>query len=256
MIKQKLSFLLLNLIIAASTIAGTIDTACPQHAIYGAARGLAVDQELCRTGYAIGYSYHYKDPVYSVTRLTNTSVKGKVKRTDSFREDTDIPANYRARLSDYKGTVYDRGHMTPAGDMSWNYTAMIESFYLTNMIPQNASLNRGAWRQLEITVREWATIHKDIYVYTGPVFSNNYTSIGNGVAVPQELFKIVYDPTKNMAIAFVIPNLDIAVTDIPGYIVSIDEVERLTGLDFFPDMPYNKLTVKQQVSTIEAWSKR
>jgi len=254
--KQKLSFLLLNVILAVSAIAGTIDTSCPQHAIYGAATGVSVSQELCRTGYAVGYSYHYKNPAYSVTRLTNTSVKGNIKRVDSFKEDIDIPVEHRAHLSDYKGTQYDRGHMTPAGDMSWNYTAMIESFYLSNMIPQNASLNRGAWRQLETTVREWATIHKDIYVYTGPVFTNNYISIGRGVAVPQELFKIVYDPAKNMAIAFIIPNSDITVMEIPDHVVSIEEVERLTGLDFFPHMPYNKITVKQQVSTIEAWSKK
>lgn len=253
MMKQKLSFLLLS--VTLSALAGTIDTSCPQHAIYGAATGAAVNQELCRTGYAVGYSYHYKNPAYSVTRLTNTSVKGTIKRVDSFKEDTSIPVEHRAHLADYKGMPYDRGHMTPAGDMSWNYNAMIESFYLSNMVPQNPSLNRGAWRQLETTVREWATIHKDIYVYTGPVFTNNYTSIG-GVAVPQELFKIVYDPAKNMAIAFIIPNSDITVMDIPDYIVSIEEVERLTGLDFFPKLPYNKISVKQQVSTIEAWSKK
>lgn len=254
--KQELSFLLLNVTVTLSALAGTIDISCPHHAIYGAATGAAVSQELCRTGYAVGYSYYYKDPVYSVTRLTDTSVKGKIKRVNSFKEDADIPVEHRAQLSDYKGTQYDRGHMTPAGDMTWNYTAMIESFYLSNMVPQNPSLNRGAWKQLETTVREWATIHKDIYVYTGPVFTNNYTSIGNGVAVPQELFKIVYAPAKNIAIAFIIPNSDITVMDLPNHVVSIDEVERLTGLDFFPKLPYNKISVKQHVSTIEAWSRR
>lgn len=246
---------ILGLTFSMTTFGGEIDTSCPQHVAYSAPKSEAVSQELCRIGYAVGYSYHYKDPVYSVVHLTKESAQGTVKRKDSFKEDASIPTQYRATLNDYKNTPYDRGHMTSAGDLSWSYDTMIESFYLSNMVPQNPSVNRGPFRMLEITVRNWAIKHGSLYVYTGPVFMNNYSVIGkSAVAVPQDVYKVVYDPALNKAIAFIIPNLlNVDVKDMTEYVVSIDEVERLTGIDFFPTMPADKKSVKEQISKMEEW---
>lgn len=242
--------------VTSTLLAGIIDDNCPDKVAYGAPISQAVDQEMCKTGYAIGYSYYYKDPVYSSVKITNASVQGTVKRKDAFREDTEIPAQYRATLADYKGVHWDRGHMTPAGDLNWHEMAMRDSFLLSNMVPQNSSLNRGPWKNLEIQIRQWAKLYGTLYIYTGPIFYNNYTVIGQGVAVPHELFKVVYDPKRNMAISFIVPNTDINSNNLAEYIVSIDNIEQVTGIDFFPHLPYNMRTALAQANSIAAWTTR
>lgn len=255
--KQKIILTIL-LLISSNCISGPIDFVCPQYVPAGAPIGKQISQELCKTGYAIGYSYYYKNPVYSVTYITPETLQAAVKRKDSFKEDKEIPAQYRATLNDYKSVhgQFDRGHMTPAGDLMWSYASMSDSFYLSNMVPQSPALNRGAWRQLEITVREWAQVKGSLYVITGPLYMSPVTSIGAGVAVPSYIFKIVYDPKLNSAIAFLVPNSDISVIDLPKYITTITVIEQLIGVDFFPNLPYNKKTMKNKMSTIEFWSTR
>jgi endonuclease G len=233
---------------------GEIDESCPQHVVYSAPVGKVISQELCRIGYAVGYSYQYKDPVYSVVNLTAKNSQGNVKRKDSFKADSSIPAEHRATLNDYQGAQYDRGHMTSAGDLSWSYDSMIESFLLTNMVPQNPSINRGAFRKLEMTVRDWAVTHEDLYVYTGPIFLDNYESIGQQVAIPDSVFKIVYKPANNKAIAFIIPNkLNTVVGELSGYVVSIEEIENKIGVEFFPTMPENLKFIKKEISSMDLW---
>jgi endonuclease G, mitochondrial len=255
---MKLNNLFILGLIAYSSVSigGEIEDSCPQHVIYSAPKGEVVSQELCRIGYAVGYSYQYKDPVYSVVNLTAKNSQGNVKRKDSFKADSSIPAEHRATLDDYQGAPYDRGHMTSAGDLSWSYDSMIESFLLTNMVPQNPSINRGAFRKLEMTVRDWAVIHENLYVYTGPIFSEKFGSIGQGVAIPQHVYKIVYAPADNKAIAFIIPNtLNASVGELSSHIVSIEEIETKTGIEFFPTMPNDKKSVKKEISNMESWAK-
>ncbi len=253
---NKLASILISLTVNA--FAGTIDSVCPSYVPAGAPIGKSVSQEMCKTGYAVGYSYYYKNPVYSATRLDATTLATIVKRKDAFREDREVPQQYRATLDDYKSANahYDRGHMTPAGDLAWSAQTMRDSFFLSNMVPQNPSLNRGAWRQLEITVREWAQVKGNVYVYTGPVYIAPISAIGNNVAVPSYIFKIVYEPITNTAIAFLVPNNDIPVIDLPKYITTVKIIEQATGVDFFPHLAYNKKTMKTKMSTMEFWSTR
>lgn len=105
-------------------------------------------------------------------------------------------------------------------------------FLLTNMTPQLPGFNRQGWRYLESYIRDWTNERGKLYVVTGVLFDGDFKVIGNGVHVPTHFYKIVYDAVNQDAIAFLVPHRDISKRDLPGFIVSVDEVERHTGLDF------------------------
>ena len=203
---------------------------CNGHVAYGIPG--PEDQLLCREGYAVGYNYDRKDPTWVAYRLTPDSVNKKFERSNKFKEDTEIPVQYRSKLSDYKGSGYDRGHMAASATVDSSYNAMMESFLLSNMTPQLPGLNRQGWKYLEAYIRDWTNKRGELYVVTGAMFVGEHGVIGNGVHVPTHFYKVVFDPAGMDAIAFLVPHRAISKGDLPGFIVSVDEVERLTGLDF------------------------
>ena len=204
---------------------------CGSHVQYGAP-GQA-DQLLCRDAYAVGYSYAHKQPLWTAYHITGDSVSQYFKRSNKFQEDQDIPDQYRSHLSDYRGSGYDRGHMAPAATVDISEEAMQQSFLMSNMSPQLPGLNRGGWKYLEDYVRDWAKERGDLFVFTGPVFDSQDEFIGDGVTVPSEYYKVIYDlHGPGDAIAFIVPQAAVRKDDLPRMIVSVDDVEELTGLDF------------------------
>ena len=112
---------------------------------------------------------------------------------------------------------------------------MRESFYMSNMSPQKPDFNRGVWKKLEKEVRRYAYNEGSVFVITGPILERNLKKIGraNKVSVPRHFFKIVYDETPpRKMIAFVLPN-EGSTLPLSSFIATVDEVERLTVLDFF-----------------------
>ncbi|MDD5242445.1 MAG: DNA/RNA non-specific endonuclease [Syntrophorhabdaceae bacterium] len=193
---------------------------------------------LCRTGHLLSHSPEYKTPFWVIEHLTAEKASAKEFERDKFRPDPDLQKGERAELADYKGSGYDRGHMAPAADMKWDQQAMIECFYLSNMVPQNPPMNQIIWRILEENVRNWAIDRGELYIFTGPIYEGRTKkTIGkNKVAVPTHLYKIIYDPKKNEAIAFIMPNVKLNTEDMPTYIVTIREIEEKTGLDFLSEL--------------------
>jgi endonuclease G len=191
---------------------------------------------LCRKGYLLAHSQINKTPSWVIEHLTADKANANVvQRYDKFQADPDIETDKRATLTDYKNSGYDRGHMAPSADMKWDKDAMIECFYLSNMVPQvGMGMNRGIWAQLENNVRNWASSRGGLFVITGPIFVNiEKKTIGkNHVAVPTHLYKIVFDSNTDEAIAFIMPNMSLNTKDMPNYIVRIRDIEDLTGLDF------------------------
>jgi len=190
------------------------------------------DQLLCREGYTVGYDYDRKIPSWVAYRLTPDSVNKKFKRSNKFKPDTEIPVKYRSTLSDYKSSGYDRGHMAASATVDSSYNAMMESFLLSNMTPQLPGLNRQGWRYLESYIREWTNERKELYVVTGVLFEGEHGVIGNGVHVPTHFYKVVFDSAGMDAIAFIVPHRKISKSELPAFIVSVDEVELRTGFDF------------------------
>ena len=156
----------------------------------------------------------------------------------NFIVDDEVPAP-RAELVDYKGSGYDRGHMCPAGDNKWGFEPMKESFFLTNICPQDHNLNCGDWNELEIACRNWANKYGDIYIVAGPIlYKGKHETIGpNNVTVPEGFFKVVLCMNGTpKAIGFIYKNHPCNNPQ-SSYVNSVDQVERITGFDFFYNLP-------------------
>lgn len=229
------------LFVPSIALANPIDDKCPQFSFEGAPISSITknDDYLCKQNYAIHYREDTKTPEYVVEHPTKDAVSGPAKRKDNFRPDPDVPKAGSATLADYssEGSTYDRGHMVPAGDNTQSVAIMSESFFLTNMVPQVGNNNRGIWKQLETAVRNWVLEGKNVYVSSGSIYDAGYKSIGPGkVGVPTRLFKVIFDVTDNRAIGFIFPNTALDVKDLPKYAVSIEAVERVTGIKFAPKL--------------------
>jgi len=205
------------------------------------------------TYYTLSYNEAHEQANWVSYHLTSAMEKGKEKRTDNFRTDPSVSTG-SATLNDYKGSGYDRGHLCPAADMKLNHTAMSETFFLSNMSPQAPEFNRGIWKELEETVRDWAMQDGDIYVVSGPVFKDNKGAIGpDRVTVPGYYYKVIYDPHgQGKMIALLLPNGK-GTKPLSRYEVTVDSIEALTGIDFFPELPDNREAMLESSADFSAW---
>ncbi len=188
------------------------------------------------TGYTVSYNDELKLPNWVAWVLTPERFNDVVSRTDDFLPDPEMEDP--VTTDDYKHSGYDRGHMCPAADNKWNEQAMKESFYMTNICPQNHNLNRGDWKELEDACREWTYQNKTLYVVCGPLlYDRKHKTIGqHKVVVPDAFYKVVLSLTPPKAIGFIYKNTS-GNKPLDAYVNSVDQVERLTGIDFFPDLP-------------------
>lgn len=222
--------------VTATTVTwADINTQCPEFTAHGAPEytAAAQDQQLCRQNYAVIHVCAVKNPVAVMERVTPAAVNGDARRRDNFREDPAVHAECRSRLPDYAGSGYDRGHLAPAANNTVSTEVMSESFYLSNMIPQNANNNRGIWRILELQIRDHVrSTGETVYVISGAVFDSEHSTIGNGVAVPTRLYKVITNSESGQVTAYLMPNAAIPARDLPNYQVTVAEVEQATGFRF------------------------
>lgn len=197
------------------------------------------EQILKRTGYVASYNKTTLLPNWVAWHLTAERTEGSAKRSGvDFAEDTEVPEP-RATDWDYYNSGYDRGHMCPAADNKWSKKAMEESFLFTNMCPQNGNLNRGDWNEMEMACRKWAKKYGDLYIVCGPIlYKGKHKTIGkNKVVVPEAFFKVVLRTGDGpQAIGFIYKNTS-GNRPKDSYVNTVDEVERITGIDFFPSLP-------------------
>lgn len=194
-------------------------------------------------GYSASYNPLTRIPNWVSYELTKNETMGTVKRDSRFYNDPSIPLNIQATFDDYRNEDrWDKGHMAPAGDMKWSEQAMHESCYLTNICPQNRNLNNGDWKSLEDKTRSWAQKYGSIYIICGPIIGEmkNGTLGENKVAIPDYFFKVLLlkIDDKYEGIGFVFENIA-GHKQLNSYALSIDEVEELSGLDFFNQLPNN-----------------
>lgn len=182
--------------------------------------------------YSLSYVEKHEQPEWVYYRLTSEMINGSTSRTDDFREDPYVFSK-SASLQDFKGSGYDRGHLAPAADMKNTLKCMSESFFLSNMSPQNASFNRGGWRKIESAVRDLVMTEGLGYVITGPVLKSDLQYIGpNHVSIPDFYFKAVYLPYSNRMVAYLAPNQKLN-SNLLVYRCSVDKLESITGIDFY-----------------------
>ena len=201
------------------------------------------EQILHRRGYTTSYNRTTKTPNWVAWHLTAAHTHGRIQREEEvFTEDEDIPQGQRATDNDYYNSRYDRGHMCPAGDNKWDQLAMTQSFLFTNICPQNHGLNKYEWNDLEKLCRDWARQYGAVDVVCGPLFttSGQQKTIGrNKVWVPDAFFKVVLCRQGTpKAIGFVYRN-EGKKQPMSDAVRSVDDIERLTGMDFFPALDDN-----------------
>ena len=196
-------------------------------------------QILKRKGYTLSYNADYKTPQWVAWELTKKETKGKEGRTNKFLPDPDV-RGAKAYTGDYTKSGYDRGHMAPAADMKWSKKAMEESFYMSNICPQNQKLNRDDWGDLEQLCRSWARKYGTVYIACGPIYDKKQPKrIGeHRVAVPDRFFKVVliYNRKSPIAMGFLFDN-KAHHQALEKYMVPVDSVEKVTGMDFFSKLP-------------------
>jgi len=190
------------------------------------------------TYYTLSYNEKFEQANWVYYSLTDSMViNGGSERNNKFKVDKMVSTG-SAKSADYTKSGYDRGHLCPAADMDFNPIAMEESFLMSNICPQAPDFNRGIWKELEMEVRNWAKKEHKLYVVAGPVFKDNKGTIGHdNVLVPGYFFKILYEETDHpKIIAFVFPNQKSG-RPLTDFAVPVDEAEKLTGFDFFSQLP-------------------
>ncbi|MEL6357134.1 MAG: DNA/RNA non-specific endonuclease [Bacteroidota bacterium] len=209
-------------------------------------------------GYSLSYDEEWEQAEWVAHIITRENLEKEWhKRTNNFRTDRAVSTG-SATDDDYGGSGYDRGHLVPAADLAWNYDWADETFLMSNISPQARQFNQGIWRELEETTRDWAKKFKRLYIISGPVMTEAPKgTIGrqNRIAIPQAYFKVILDldDPEQKGIGFLLPN-QVSFAPLYDYAVSIDEVEEVTGLDFFPElMPKNLEDQLEAVGNIDLW---
>ena len=206
-------------------------------------------------GFVLGYAEPFEQAAWVAYRLTREEAQSDAfgRKGMKFVRDKDVPTG-SATPADYKRSGYDRGHLAPAADMQWSAKALRESFRMSNISPQNPQFNRGLWARIEETVRDLAVAHESVDVVTGPVLHDGLPAIGgNSVAVPEYYYKVVLsDSDGNVhAMGFLTANAGSNLQPL-RYVVTIDSVETLTGLDFYGALP-DSIEDRAEAETDTIW---
>ncbi len=211
---------------------------------------------LSYSGFVVNYNPDYLIPNWVAYELTAGEMNGKVPRANGFSMDLSY-RDRQAMREDYSNTGWDKGHMAPSADMKWSQNAMSESFYLTNICPQNPDLNGRDWHTLEKRVRSWAQKYGRVWVVCGPIIDEmRYGTIGErAVAVPDRFFKAVLRQDENgvyHAIAFVFDNNSFR-QPLKQAVMTVDGLELLTGYDMFANLEDDEEAAAEAQAAWEDW---
>lgn len=197
---------------------------------------------VCHIQYTSSINPITKNPDWVQAHLTKDVVQGSTDRTDAWQNDPAVPKGFGAVLSDYvgardfDGNMLARGHLYNADDSKKNKKLMDDSFNMpSNFIPQvQVCNNSGVWRTIERVVHDWTIHYGELKVVSGPLYLEDKGYIGNGVKIPSHLFKVIYNPALGQSTAFIVPNTKLCGKKPKEFVTSQDEVERLSGITFFP----------------------
>lgn len=216
------------------------------------------EQLLRKKGFTVSYNRETKCPNWVAWHLTKAHTYGNHQRSREFFTEDEAVSRPRATDNDYYNSHYDRGHMCPAADNKWDDQAIRQSFLFTNICPQNHGLNKYEWNDVEMLCRDWARNFGAIDVVCGPVFDKavgQRKTIGrNKVHVPDRFFKAVLcrQGKQTKAIGFLFNN-EGKKQPLHEHICTVDELERLTGFDFFPQLPDDIEKRVEAVASLHDW---
>ncbi|WP_338732942.1 DNA/RNA non-specific endonuclease [Mangrovimonas cancribranchiae] len=188
-------------------------------------------------GYSLSYSEPNEQAEWVAYELKENQLVNSNFKRPYFEIDSTVKTS-AAHWRNYKRSGYDRGHLCPAADREFDYNLYVETFLTSNISPQEHEFNAGVWNRLEQKIRYWAKRYRGVYVITGGILKGNMKTIGEErVSVPNQFYKIVmdYNGGNPKALAFLIPHEN-STRPLYNFVVSIDSVETLTGIDFFPEL--------------------
>ena len=205
--------------------------------------------------YSLSYSESHEQAEWVAYELKASHLSSTNHKRPYFEIDKAVKTG-AAHWRNYKQSGYDRGHLCPAGDRRFTKEAHDETFLTSNISPQEHQFNSGVWNRLEQKVRYWARKNDGVFVVTGGVLNNNLRTIGSeNVAVPNQFYKVILDRTngKTKVLAFLVDHKD---SDLPLYkfVVSVDKVESLTGIDFFSQLDDDIENQLEASSSYKNWS--
>lgn len=188
-------------------------------------------KKLLNASYTLCYHPKHRLALWSLHTLSPQDLRGGTRRTNDYRADGRLESPVGER--DYSGSGYDRGHLVPAADRKASRHVMSETFFMSNMTPQHPSFNRGIWQSLEKKVRTLVASYGKAIIITAPILYEGLSHFRKGISLPEHHYKIVFWPETLKVIAFMIANEAPHSNELSDYQVSINELEQLTGLDFF-----------------------
>jgi endonuclease G len=218
----------------------------------------------------LGFDCKYDMAAWTFHMLTPDVSFGQVTRSNDFRVDdkvscgSSVEEDYFVRTENTDGTFsfdgfgFDRGHLAPSADFRWSSNALSESYYYSNMTPQRPEFNRESWASLESLIRSIVDLEKKtFFILTGPILKDNLPTVErsvNKIRVPELHYKIVVDLSNETprGMAFLMPNKKCE-DRLSAYVVSIDSVEALTGIDFFPNIDERVELLVESKSDFSAW---
>ncbi len=205
--------------------------------------------------FTLSYNEKYEQAEWVAYELKSSMLLKNRFDRPFFIEDPLVGTN-SADWKNYKKSGYDKGHLCPAGDMKFSKKAFDDTFFTSNISPQKHDFNDGVWNRLEEKVRYWAQKNKSIYVITGGVLNENLKTIGKeNVAVPEYFYKVLlYNENGNYKmITFLMPSQK---SDLPLYkfVIATDELEKMTGIDFYPKLPDTIENQLEKSSDYKDWS--
>lgn len=206
-------------------------------------------------GYSLSYSEPHEQAEWVAYELKKAHLSNTNFQRPYFEVDKAIKTG-AAHWRNYKNSGFDRGHLCPAGDRKYSQEAHDETFLTSNISPQRNDFNAGIWNTLEQKVRYWAQKYDGVFVVTGGVLKGNLQTIGEeNVAVPKQFYKIVLDANNDKVkmIAFLLPHEN-SNKPLYDFVVSVDELEQLTGIDFFPELEDDVENRLEAKSDYKDWS--
>ncbi|WP_299890168.1 DNA/RNA non-specific endonuclease [uncultured Lacinutrix sp.] len=206
-------------------------------------------------GYSLSYSEPHEQAEWVAYELKKSHLSNTNFKRPYFEVDKAVKTK-AAHWRNYKKSGYDRGHLCPAGDRKYSKYAHDETFLTSNISPQTHEFNSGVWNRLEQKVRYWASKYDGVFVVTGGVLKGKMKTIGSEkVAVPNQFYKVIIDNNSGntKVLAFLLNHKD-SKEPLYKFVVSVDEVEKLTGIDFFSELEDTKENRLEASNSYKAWS--
>ncbi len=205
--------------------------------------------------YRLAYSEAYEQAAWVAYMLWPEQLTYQDRERPFFVEDPKV-STHSADWRNYRGSGYDRGHLCPAGDMRFSEGAYNQTFYTSNISPQNREFNAGLWNDLELQVRRWCKRYGPLCVITGGILEPGLPVIGEEeVAVPARFFKVVVrEGSGGISVLALLMENRPQGGPLQGYLVPLDQVEALSGIDFFPGLSEARQHELEAAVQAEGWT--